>query len=69
MLQMQLDDTVKGRRLHRDGQYRFRDREPFAEASQERFMKLAAERSHSVVSGKEEPGSLKEKIKRLFHRH
>ena len=68
MLQIMLEDTVKGRKLHRDGQYRFRDREPFAEASQERFMKLAVERSHSGISAKEKPESFMQKVKHFFHK-
>ncbi len=67
MLQIMLEDTVKGRRLHPDGQYRFRNREPFAEASQERFMKLAAERSHSAVPNQAPRDSFTRRIKRLFH--
>lgn len=47
MLEILLDDTVKGRQLFQDGEYRFRRREPFSLASQEMFMKLAAERARN----------------------
>lgn len=68
MLQIMLNDTVKGRKLYPDGQYRFRDREPFAIASQEQFMQLAIERAHNGISFKKQPDTLIRKFKHLFHK-
>lgn len=66
ILQIQLDDTVKGRRLHRDGEYRFRDREPFAEASQEKFMKFASEHTYAVSDSNKRTGMM-QKIRSFLH--
>lgn len=67
MLELMLADTVKGRVLHRDGEYRFRAREPFDEACQEFFMHKAIERAKNGPQ-EEKPSTVRQKFRRLFRR-
>ena len=64
MLDVMLDDTVKGRVLYSSGTYRFPPREPFAIASQEYFMRQAIERARTNPAGSKP--SVLSKFKHLF---
>ena len=66
MLEIMFADTVKGRVLHRDGEYRFRKREPFDEASQEYFMHEAIERAKNGSSEETRP-TIAQRFRNLFH--
>ena len=64
MLDVMLDDTVKGRVLYSSGTCRFPPREPFAIASQEYFMRQAIERARTNPAGSKP--SVLSKFKHLF---